>query len=106
MAVVHHLTYEHIGNEPLEDLQGLCRACHDFLSAESDIDPAERLMFSAGFARLLAMGISEEVVDRSIRRTVHEMYRETPLTLEQIEDSVRNFWEFTRARLRGEEPQI
>jgi len=25
---VHHLTYEHFGNEPLEDLVTLCRKCH------------------------------------------------------------------------------
>ena len=25
---VHHLTYENVFDEPLEDLQGLCRICH------------------------------------------------------------------------------
>jgi len=25
---VHHLSYLHLGNEPLEDLQTLCNACH------------------------------------------------------------------------------
>ena len=25
---VHHLTYEHFGNEPMEDLITLCRKCH------------------------------------------------------------------------------
>ncbi len=25
---VHHLTYEHMGNEPMEDLITLCHACH------------------------------------------------------------------------------
>lgn len=25
---IHHLTYENLFNEPLEDLQALCRACH------------------------------------------------------------------------------
>ena len=29
MDDVHHLTYEHVGDEPLEDLQGLCRDCHE-----------------------------------------------------------------------------
>jgi hypothetical protein len=37
----HHLTYEHIGAEPLEDLQGICSYCHKFISAESNIDPIE-----------------------------------------------------------------
>lgn len=25
---VHHKTYEHLGDEPLEDLEVLCRRCH------------------------------------------------------------------------------
>jgi len=25
---VHHLTYDNVFDEPLEDLQGLCRKCH------------------------------------------------------------------------------
>lgn len=37
----HHLTYEHVGDERLEELQALCEPCHKFLSAKSDIDPAE-----------------------------------------------------------------
>lgn len=36
----HHLTYERIGHERLEDLLGVCRACHAFLSGKSDVDPA------------------------------------------------------------------
>jgi hypothetical protein len=39
---VHHLTYEHIFNEPLEDLQGLCKPCHNFLHRNSGIDPLVR----------------------------------------------------------------
>jgi hypothetical protein len=37
----HHLTYERIGHERLEDLQALCRRCHQFLSAVTDIDPLD-----------------------------------------------------------------
>jgi hypothetical protein len=37
---VHHETYENTGNEPLEDLVGLCRPCHEFISAKTTIDPA------------------------------------------------------------------
>lgn len=36
----HHLTYERIGRERIEDLLGVCEACHQFLSAKSDDDPA------------------------------------------------------------------
>ena len=39
---VHHLTYEHVGNEPLEDLQAICDPCHEFLSGTSRFDPACR----------------------------------------------------------------
>lgn len=38
--VTHHLTYERIGHESPEDLLGLCRECHKFLSGKSDHDPA------------------------------------------------------------------
>ena len=40
IANVHHLTYERLGAELLEDLLGLCRECHEFVSAERDGDPA------------------------------------------------------------------
>ncbi|HZA25721.1 MAG TPA: hypothetical protein VFA32_24515 [Dehalococcoidia bacterium] len=39
---VHHRSYRNLGNEPLEELQGLCRPCHGFISAKSDFDPLHR----------------------------------------------------------------
>jgi hypothetical protein len=36
---VHHKTYEHIFNEPLTDLQLLCRYCHSFIHGHSTYDP-------------------------------------------------------------------
>jgi len=39
MQQVHHLTYARIGEEPLEDLLGVCKPCHEFLSAKTDTDP-------------------------------------------------------------------
>src|SRR3954463_3091477 len=39
MQQVHHETYANTGNEPLEDLVGLCRPCHEFISAKTTIDP-------------------------------------------------------------------
>lgn len=36
----HHKTYQRLGNEHLEDLLGVCRRCHEFLSGESSADPA------------------------------------------------------------------
>lgn len=38
----HHTTYANLGNEPIEDLLGVCNPCHAFLSAKSDDDPLER----------------------------------------------------------------
>jgi hypothetical protein len=35
----HHLSYRNLGNEPLEDLMGVCRPCHEFLSGKADWDP-------------------------------------------------------------------
>lgn len=37
---VHHLTYERVGHELLEDLQHVCRPCHEYISARSSEDPA------------------------------------------------------------------
>src|SRR5262249_54111979 len=39
---VHHLTYERVYKERLEDLQGLCAPCHAFLHGSSEIDPLQK----------------------------------------------------------------
>lgn len=38
----HHLTYERLGDERLDDLLAVCRPCHEFLSGVIDTDPAVR----------------------------------------------------------------
>lgn len=38
--VAHHLTYIHFGEERLHELQAICRACHNYLHAKTDVDPA------------------------------------------------------------------
>ena len=48
---VHHLTYERLGNERQDDLLGVCRACHEFLSAERYDDPSVKSM-QVTFTRL------------------------------------------------------
>lgn len=53
---VHHLTYARIGHEELSDLMGLCEACHEFLSAKTDVDP----VVEAILADFRAGGISED----------------------------------------------
>lgn len=36
----HHLTYERLGHEYLDDLLGVCNPCHEYLSGKADHDPA------------------------------------------------------------------
>lgn len=36
---LHHLTYERIGSERPEDLQLLCKACHEFIHGKRHVDP-------------------------------------------------------------------
>jgi len=35
----HHVTYERIGHERVEDLLGVCNKCHKFLSGKTQSDP-------------------------------------------------------------------
>jgi hypothetical protein len=37
----HHLTYERVGHERLEDLLAVCSACHEYVSAKRTHDPAD-----------------------------------------------------------------
>ena len=38
---VHHLTYARLYHEELTDLWHLCRGCHEFVHAHSDVDPKD-----------------------------------------------------------------
>jgi len=38
-AQTHHITYDTIGHEDLDDLAGLCRPCHAYLSGRTHEDP-------------------------------------------------------------------
>lgn len=38
--VAHHLTYRHFGAEFLNELLAVCKDCHQFLHARSNVDPA------------------------------------------------------------------
>ena len=38
---VHHKTYKHLGNEPLEDLEALCERCHDKADKERKLPNVE-----------------------------------------------------------------
>jgi hypothetical protein len=41
-ASTHHLTYERIGHERIEDLLAVCEPCHEFLSGKSEYDPLKK----------------------------------------------------------------
>ncbi len=43
MCDTHHLTYERVYHERLEDLLGVCRSCHKYLSGRSRYDPLKLL---------------------------------------------------------------
>ena len=45
MDAVHHLTYARKYEERLEDLQAICRDCHEYTHGKADVDPA-RVSFS------------------------------------------------------------
>jgi predicted Ser/Thr protein kinase len=40
-SAIHHLSYEHLGHEPLEELLDVCKPCHEWLGGFSDDDPAK-----------------------------------------------------------------
>jgi len=68
---VHHLTYERLGNESMDDLQALCLKCHWTAHNLPDVDEslpayAERMhgteheaMFGKFMTRILAAGDSQ-----------------------------------------------
>ena len=55
---VHHVTYERIGHEGPDDLIGVCRPCHEYLSAERQDDPALTVLMP-----LISQGLTLEVPD-------------------------------------------
>lgn len=42
MDVAHHVTYERLGREKLEDMLALCEPCHRYVHGHDDYDPAAR----------------------------------------------------------------
>jgi hypothetical protein len=48
MKDTHHLTYQRLGSERLEDLLGVCRGCHSFLGGYSDQDPMRQCLLCDG----------------------------------------------------------
>ena len=61
---VHHLTYERLGRELMSDLQGLCPACHMYLSAKSDVDPVKEL--AQPLTKLFLRAFKVDDIDRQL----------------------------------------
>ncbi len=62
---VHHLTYERIGAEKLEDLQALCVGCHEFLSGKPrSLDPKSLAEHEAIILLERLLNTEELVVER------------------------------------------
>lgn len=57
MQAVHHLSYANKYDEPLEDLQAICQACHDFTHSKSDFDP----IANKRFIRWLTIGWKKDI---------------------------------------------
>jgi len=47
VRATHHLTYERVGRETLDDLLGVCAGCHEYLSGKSEEDPMRILVEEA-----------------------------------------------------------
>lgn len=59
---VHHMTYAHVGDEPLDELLAVCNPCHAWLSGKGDVDPAaDRL----GFVQLIPGSQYETLISPS-----------------------------------------
>ena len=67
---IHHKSYDRLFDEPVEDLQGLCAACHKYVGNYSDFDPASLNAFrsaprnlDAEMALIASMLLMNEVID-------------------------------------------
>lgn len=71
----HHLTYERVGNERLEDLQAVCNACHEFLSAKTHVDPVEVYAKEKRIGDLVGRFVKETGIDPNKLTVIQLMHR-------------------------------
>ena len=87
----HHLTYQRIGKELLEDLQAICEPCHKFTSGKNEYDPCDGTSWTItfledlhesepGFYELLGSHIHKvSVADRRMElRTCYDLIEAQP----------------------------
>jgi hypothetical protein len=64
---VHHLTYEYLGDEPLEDLEALCRPCHRSADAEREYEDGlwtfATKKYGKGWSMRIPIEVAEEEFD-------------------------------------------
>lgn len=54
---VHHMTYENVGHESLDELLAVCNPCHAWLSGKSDRDPAATRLGAVAFSPVDGHGL-------------------------------------------------
>lgn len=94
---LHHLTYERIGEEDLDDLLPLCERCHAAIHEGGNLDPRDpdRLVLIFEYA-LSRPDMSREKIMSDIRREVRKRRRDLKAR-EQLKTRRRN----RRAAERG-----
>ena len=99
MDAVHHLTYERMGAELLEDLMAICDPCHEFLSGKSEDDP-----LTAGVRVYLA----GKITDNEWRKSLMVLDNKGRLEGDRftcpanfIAHDDRDHWPVARRALRG-----
>jgi len=76
---VHHLTYERLGNERMEDLQTLCVLCHQLATSEQRQKKyAKRVLVLSDFERKTPVVSNEEAHDGIQDVELQDYRRRTP----------------------------
>lgn len=60
---VHHLTYEFLGDEPLEDLEALCGPCHGIADAQREYEEGLWTFATKKYGKGWSMRIPIEVAE-------------------------------------------
>lgn len=67
---VHHLTYEQFGNEAYDDLQTLCRECHEEADEErrweARVEAYARKRWGIGWRKWVSFGYAEKALESLI----------------------------------------
>lgn len=69
---IHHITYDRVYNENLDDLQGLCEGCHSLVHGKTNIDP---LLESVGVKVTQVMIKYFDISTRRFRQLKHSVDR-------------------------------